>query len=156
MTHFGRRQAVGAVALEFMLLFPFVVAMLYAAAAYGIVFFSQYQLQSVADRAVSTALYVDRSAYAATELQGKVKERAEAAITELFKGEADALKTASVNCEVVDLSDEVEGVSRLELLRCTLKYDYKSNPIVPVMSFGMLGTFPPMPDELTAEASAAF
>ncbi|MBU58758.1 MAG: hypothetical protein CL543_07740 [Alcanivorax sp.] len=146
----------GAVALEFLMLFPFVVAMLYAAAAYGIVFFSQYQLQSVADRAVSAALYVDRSAHPANELPGEVKGRADKAVTELFKGQAEALKTASANCEVVDLSDEVEGASRLELLRCTLTYNYKANPIVPAMSFGMLGTFPPMPDELKAEASAAF
>ncbi len=138
------------------MLFPFVVAMLYAAAAYGIVFFAQYQLQNVADRAVATALYVDRSAYSAKDLPGEVKGRAGKTITELLKGQAGALKTASVNCAIVDLSDEVEGASRLELLRCTLTYDYKANPIVPMMSFGMLGTFPPMPDELKAEASAAF
>jgi len=146
----------GAVALEFLMLFPFVVAMLYGAAIYGIVFFSQYQLQSVADRAVATALYVDRSAYPADELEGKIKTRAEKTVAELFQGQAESLKTASVNCVVVDLSDEVEGAARLDLLRCTLTYNYKANPIVPAMSFGMLGTFPPMPDELKAEASAAF
>ena len=151
-----RRKLRGAVALEFLFLFPFVVALLYAAAAYGIVFFSQYQLQSVADRAVVTALYVDRSAYSADELEQKVKTRAEETVTELFAGQAESLKTASVNCVVVDLSDEVEGAARLDLLRCTLTYNYKAKPIVPAMSFGMLGTFPPMPDDLTAEANAAF
>ena len=42
------------------------------------------------------------------------------------------------------------------MIRCEVTYNYKENPIVPVMSFGMLGTFPPLPDTLTAEAYVAF
>ena len=43
----GRKQA-GAVALEFLMLFPFVVAMLYGAAVYGLTFFAQYRMQDAA------------------------------------------------------------------------------------------------------------
>ena len=142
----------GAVALEFLMLFPFVVAMLYGAAIYGIVFFSQYRLQSVVDRSVATALYVDRSAYAASELQNQVESRALNALSGLLAKQPEPLKSMSPGGGACG----VETVRGVEMLRCTLTYDYKSNPIVPVMSFGMLGTFPPMPDELTAEASAAF
>ena len=53
----GRKQA-GAVALEFLMLFPFVVAMLYGAAVYGLTFFAQYRMQDAVDNAVSTALYI--------------------------------------------------------------------------------------------------
>lgn len=131
------------------MLFPFVVAMLYGAAIYGIVFFSQYRLQNVVDRAVATALYVDRSAYAASDLQTQVENRANQALSALLSQQSSPLNASTGACVV----EEVSGV---EMLRCSLSYDQQGNPIVPLMSFGMLGTFPPLPDELKAEARAAF
>ncbi|MFP1677116.1 TadE/TadG family type IV pilus assembly protein [Alloalcanivorax sp. C16-2] len=146
------RRQIGAVALEFLMLFPFVVAMLYAAAIYGIVFFSQYRLQNVVDRSVSTALYVDRSAYAASDLQNQVESRARAVLLGLLQQQPEPLKSMSPGEDACG----VETIGGVEMLRCTLTYNYKAKPIVPVMSFGMLGTFPPLPDTLTAEAHAAF
>ncbi|WP_203105490.1 hypothetical protein [Alloalcanivorax marinus] len=141
--------------MEFLMLFPFVVAMLYGAAIYGIVFFSQYRLQSVVDRSVATALYVDRSAYATSELQTQVESRALNALSGLLAKQPEPLKSMSPGDGACGV-ETVGGVGGVEMLRCTLTYDYKANPIVPVMSFGMLGTFPPLPDTLTAEAHAAF
>lgn len=139
----------GAVALEFLMLFPFVVAMLYSAAIYGIVFFSQYRLQDMVDRAVSTALYVDRSAYDQVQLQARIEDRANQTLSALLSQQSSQLNASTGSCIV----EEVSGV---EMLRCSLSYDQQGNPIVPLMSFGMLGTFPPLPDELKAEARAAF
>ncbi|MBF1803401.1 TadE/TadG family type IV pilus assembly protein [Alloalcanivorax profundimaris] len=147
-----RSRALGSLSIEFLFLFPMVVGILYAAASYGMVFFSQYRLQSVVDRAVATALYVDRSAYSAAELQNQVEGRASDALNGLLLQQPEPLKSMSP----VDGACGVESVGGVEMLRCTLTYNYKANPIVPTMSFGMLGTFPPMPDELKAEAHAAF
>ena len=83
MSLLARRDAKGAVALEFLMLFPFVVGMLYASAIYGIVFFSQYRLQNVVDRAVATALYVDRSAFQGEQMEGAVVNRASQAMSEI-------------------------------------------------------------------------
>ena len=143
------RSCKGAVALEFLMLFPFVIAMLYGAAVYGIVFFSQYRLQNVVDRAVSTALYVDRSAYAASELQSQVENRANQTLSALLSQQPSPLKDSTGSCVV-------EDISGVEMLRCSLSYDQQGNPIVPLMSFGMLGRFPPLPNELKADARAAF
>ncbi len=147
-----RRGAQGAVALEFLMLFPFVVAMLYASAIYGIVFFSQYRLQNVVDRAVASALYVDRSAFQAEQMESAVVNRASQAMSGLLAtlpGPLSNLESGSSSCAV-------ETVGGVEMLRCSVTYNYAANPIVPVMSFGMLGTFPPLPDTLEAEARAAF
>ena len=155
----GRQHNTGVVALEFLLLFPFVIAMLYAAAIYALVFSSQYRLQNMAERAVTSALYVDRSAYAGNALGGEVVGRAQEVLAELQQRQTGPLKTVNVNCQVINLgeeSGESEDATKLELLRCRLTYNYKANPIVPAISFGALGTFPPLPDELTAEAHAAF
>ena len=141
----------GAVALEFLMLFPFVVAMLYGAAIYGIVFFSQYRLQSVVDRSVASALYVDRSSYGSSALQAQVESRAQTVLGGLLAEQPEPLKSMSS-----DGACGVETVGGVEMIRCTLTYNYKANPIVPVMSFGMLGSFPPLPDTLRAEARAAF
>lgn len=140
-------------ALEFLMLFPFVVAMLYASAIYGIVFFSQYRLQNVVDRAVATALYVDRSAFQGEQMEGAVVNRASQAMTGLLAtlpGPLSSLEDGGA------ASCAVEAVGGVEMLRCGVTYNYKENPIVPVMSFGLLGTFPPLPDTLEAEARAAF
>jgi Flp pilus assembly protein TadG len=77
-----QKQA-GAVALEFLLLFPFVIAMLYGAAVYGLTFFAQYRMQDAVDNAVSTALYIDRSALQGAALATSVTQRANTALAGL-------------------------------------------------------------------------
>mgnify|MGYP003136600672 CR=1 FL=1 len=134
------------------MLFPFVIAMLYASAVYGLVFFSQYRLQNAVDRAVASALYVDRSEFQGEEIQGEAITRATEVLDKLLAtlpGPLGALEDGASICEPAS-ADEVE------MIRCQVTYSYKENPIVPVMSFGLLGTFPPLPDTLEAEAHAAF
>jgi len=137
------------------MLFPFVVAMLYASAIYGIVFFSQYQLQNVVDRAVATALYVDRSADHEDKggLKNVVEGRGNSVVADLLSRLPDPVSGAQGTEDGFCGTTEVGGV---EMLRCSVTYNYAENPIVPVMSFGMLGNFPPLPDTLRAEAHAAF
>ena len=78
----GRYPESGAVALEFLMLFPFVVAMLYGSAVYGLTFFAQYRMQSAVDGAVETALYLDRSRFS-DNLGSAVTTRANTALAAL-------------------------------------------------------------------------
>lgn len=149
-----RRKATGAVALEFLMLFPFVVAMLYGAAVYGLTFFAQYRMQDAVDTAVSTALYLDRSNTESDELATAVSQRANetllALVDELPERWKGNLSVAS-QCGLETITGGVE------MLRCSLVYpNYQTNPVVPVLSFGMLGDFPPLPAQLDVEARAAF
>lgn len=134
------------------MLFPFVIAMLYASAVYGLVFFSQYRLQNVVDRAVASALYVDRSAMQGEALQGEAIKRA----TEVMGGLLATLPGPLGSLEEGASICEPASAGEVDMIRCEVIYNYKESPIVPVMSFGMLGTFPPLPDTLTAEAYVAF
>ncbi|HAR60250.1 MAG TPA: hypothetical protein DCS18_08625, partial [Alcanivorax sp.] len=89
--------------MEFLMLFPFVVAMLYASAIYGIVFFSQYRLQNVVDRAVATALYVDRSAFQGEQMESAVINRASQAMSGLLAtlpGPLSSLEDGASSCAV--------------------------------------------------------
>ena len=146
------RKVSGAVALEFLLLFPFVVAMLYGAAVYGLTFFAQYRMQDAVDNAVSTALYVDRSALQGAALATSVTQRANTALTGLVAELPPSLRDLNA-----DGACSMETVGGIEMLHCRLVYpNYQTNPGVPALSFGMLGEFPPLPDRLDAEARAAF
>ena len=144
----------GAVALEFLMLFPFVIAMLYGAAVYGLTFFAQYRMQAAVDTAVSTALYVDRSDNEASNIGTAVTQRANTALAGLVAQLPETLRDNLNTASACGLETIAGGVV---VLRCSLVYpNYQTNPIVPVLSFGMLGDFPPLPAQLDVDARAAF
>ena len=147
-----RHREDGAVALEFLMLFPFVVAMLYGAAVYGLTFFAQYRMQDAVDSAVATALYIDRSEQETGELATAVTQRANAALAALVAQLPQGLSGLDTESACA-----LETVGGIEMLHCNLVYpDYQSNPIVPALDFGMLGRFPPLPARLNVDARAAF
>ncbi len=148
----GRHQQFGAVALEFIMLFPFVVAMLYGAAVYGLTFFAQYRMQNAVDTAVATALYLDRSAYESEALSAAVTQRANSALAGLVAELPQSLRNLNT-----DSACALETVGGIEMLRCELVYsNYAANPVAPALDFGMLGEFPPLPAQLDVDARAAF
>src|SRR5699024_6675487 len=51
----------GVIALEFLLLFPIVIALVYAAAVYGVVFSWQVRMQIAVDRSTAAVMHLDRS-----------------------------------------------------------------------------------------------
>lgn len=145
---------VGAVALEFLFLFPLVVAMLYAAASYGVVFFSKYEMQSAVDQAVASALRIDRTRYQEDNLGDQLESTASKVMTQAIAGLSKRVQDSMEAEGVAGCALEASG--GLELLRCSMTFKYSDAPLVPRMSFGFLGEFPPMPDSLGVEAAVAF
>ena len=145
------RSSRGSVALEFLLLFPMVVAMLYGAAAYGILFFGKYEMQSVVDRAVSSTLRVDRNRYSAAELSGQIESTANTALAQGWASKSQRLRAG---VEITGNECQVDGTG--SFLVCTLSRNNIAEPMVPQLTFGFLGKFPPMPDTMSAEATMAF
>lgn len=148
------KRSTGAVALEFLFLFPLVVAMLYAAASYGVVFFSKYEMQSAVDQAVASALRIDRTRYQQDDLGDQLLGTASTVMTQAIAGLSKRVRD-SMEAEGV-AGCELEASGGLELLRCSMTLKYSEAPLVPRMSFGFLGEFPPMPDSLGVEAAVAF
>ena len=147
----GRYPESGAVALEFLMLFPFVVAMLYGSAVYGLTFFAQYRMQSAVDGAVETALYLDRSRFS-DNLGSAVTTRANTALAALVAQLPPSLRDLDTSAACA-----LEPVGGVEMLHCRLVYpNYQTNPVVPALDFGMLGEFPPLPAQLDVDARAAF
>lgn len=148
-----RRRENGAVAFEFLFLFPFIVAILYAAGYYSIVFAWQYQMQNVVDKAVSEALYLDRNTTStdlATAMQGRAQLRLEALVASGM--------SASVRDKVgADSACTVE-VDTLTVVQCRLAMSAETiEGLLPSVSFGLLGEFPPAPPRgIGATAQLAF
>ncbi|QIB52925.1 TadE/TadG family type IV pilus assembly protein [Pseudomonas sp. OIL-1] len=148
-----RQNQEGVVALEFLFVFPLVLAMLYAAAAYGVLFFSKYEMQSIVDRAAATALRIDRNRYSESSLGEKLVATASAVMTQgrttLSARLQEGIKDDGSGCAI-------SPVGELQLMRCSMTLNNREPPIVPQLGFGLLGQFPPMPVSLTVEASIAF
>ncbi|MEX2474741.1 TadE/TadG family type IV pilus assembly protein [Marinobacter sp.] len=146
------RSEKGTVALEFLLLFPLVIAMLYGATTYGILFFGKYEMQSVVDQAASSALRVDRARYSADDLSGQIVATANTTLEQGWASKSQRLRAGAEitgdECKVGDPPDN--------FLTCTLSRDNKAEPMVPQLTFGFLGKFPPMPETMSAEATMAF
>lgn len=60
-----KKMEKGAVAFEFIILFPFVIGLIYAAAVYGALFSWQVRMQVAVDRATASVMRLDRSGTAA-------------------------------------------------------------------------------------------
>ena len=148
----------GVVALEFLVLFPLIIAMLYAAATYGIVFFAKYKMQGAVGTAVSAALYVDRSRYksdaegdTSSALKTAVEARAKAALVA-------AVSQLSLPGLQTENACDTKNINGVEMIQCTLTYTHEQvGKLVPIISFGWLGQFPPLPlNGLQVRASTAF
>ncbi|TBW51844.1 hypothetical protein EZI54_16520 [Marinobacter halodurans] len=143
----------GAVALEFLLLFPFIVATLYAAASYSVLFFNQYRMQDAVTQAANLSLTIDRSSYQADQLKGVVESRSSQALDSLLGTLPDRFRKA-VQPDLTGCT--VGTVSNVEMLRCSVGIAGGDSSLLPLISFGWLGQFPPMPSRLQAEAFVAF
>lgn len=124
----------GVVALEFLLLFPVVISLVYAAAVYGVVFSWQVQMQLAVDRSTAAVMHLDRSS------SDDVSAVAVAKATAALGPAALRLRTIenATPCDV----DEV-------LVTCKLS---KS---VDGLQIKLWGGFPPLPPSGVIEATAS-
>lgn len=146
----GVGRSRGVVALEFLLVFPLIVAMVYGSAAYGVVFFQKYQLQKAVDRATSSVMSLDRSQFsdgAGQQAVARASETLEFLVSEL----SDSLvsRSAQRGCSV----GSAGGVS---LVECRVVASGQPSPFVPQLKFGFLGKFPPLPDSIEVKSAVAF
>ena len=145
----------GVVAIEFALLFPVVAALIYGAAVYAVFFNYQIQMQSVVDQAASSVLHLDRNQLPAAQVAGAVEGRAnvllEHLVIDLPRRLSERLDSEATGCRL--WSGEQNGVL-LTMMQCDIQA--AGEQLLPTLSFGMLGQFPPLPEHLRASARIAF
>lgn len=151
----ARKGVAGAVAFEFLILFPFVIGLIYSAAVYGVLFSWQVRMQIAVDRSSAAVMRLDRngtndpSAAALTLANNSMKE----GLVPEFMGDLSA--AACYQPEGID--DQVA---------CTLKIALKdggcagglgaTSTAKGLNAMGFFGGFPPMPDCLEATAKVTY
>lgn len=149
----------GAVALEFLLLFPLIFSLIYAAGVYGILFSWQVRMQIAVDRATASVMRLDRSSTSTPSAAAL-----ELAIKSLIDGEGNSVMAP-------EFMGTLSGADKVcyevdQQVACTLKIVLKEGGCGDEFgatgtakgpgSLGFLGGFPPMPDCLKATAKVAY
>ncbi|MEQ9547822.1 MAG: pilus assembly protein [Marinobacter sp.] len=140
----------GVVALEFLMVFPLILAMVYGSAAYGVVFYQKYQLQNAVDKAASSVMSLDRSQFDEGAAEQAVT-RATEALELLMSGLPESLVSRSG-----DRGCSVDSAGSVSLLECRVLASGQESPFVPQLTFGFLGKFPPLPESIEVKSAVAF
>lgn len=128
----------GVVALEFIILFPFIFALVYAAAVYGLVFSWQVQMQIAVDRSTAAVMHLDRSS--TSDPKTSALSLANQAMEKFRPSFIDGEDETAARCFIDDPESD-------NFVKCRI-----TKPIDSSLKIGYV----PLPDELTATASVAY
>src|SRR5690625_1186614 len=131
----------GVVLLEFLFLFPFVIALVYAAAVYGLVFSWQVQMQIAVDRSTAAVMHLDRSS--TSDPETSALSLANQAMEKFRPSFIDGEDETAARC-FIDSDPEPESS---DFVKCEI-----TKPIDRSLKIGYV----PLPDKLTATASVAY
>lgn len=136
----------GVVALEFIILFPFIFALVYAAAVYGLVFSWQVQMQIAVDRSTAAVMHLDRSSTSnpessALSLANQAMERFRPSF---INGEDETAARCFIDPEPESSESELESS------------DFVKCEITKLIDGSLKIGYVPLPDKLTATASVAY
>lgn len=127
----------GVVALEFIILFPFIFALVYAAAVYGLVFSWQVQMQIAVDRSTAAVMHLDRSS--TSDPETSALSLANQAMEKFRPSFINGEDETAARCFIDPESDN--------FVKCEI-----TKPIDRSLKIGYV----PLPDKLTATASVAY
>jgi|SRR5690554_580409 len=157
-----RRSVLGVISLEFLLVFPLLIALLYAGLVYGILFFHKVQMQRAVDMASSAVYSLDRRNF--STYSDKVVTHSKDVLDRMVASLPERIRTKLTTQTCAPDGGNADMV----MLKCTLvagNVDPEScgsneadtgSPFLPQLSIGPLGDFPPQPKCLKAVAAVTF
>jgi len=158
-TKFGslNGRQVGVVSLEFILIFPLIIGLLYASLVYGTLFSSKVKLQRVVDAAVTSVYYLDRrdlNTADDADFGQKVLRQSVGALGLGASNLSGMLEVSSSECETIDSGEP----SRVVMLECSITVNPAGgkSAFLPQINMSFLGNFPPQPATLSAKAAVTF
>ncbi|WP_286816085.1 TadE/TadG family type IV pilus assembly protein [Marinobacter sp. UBA3607] len=138
----------GVVALEFLMVLPLLVGLLYAGLVYGVLFFHKLEMQRAVDIAATAVFSLDRRQHA--EFGSNAVAHSQSALGGLSAQLPARIRNHIIKEECLDRSE-----GGVEMLVCELTVS-SSEPFLPQLNLGYLGSFPPQPSELSVKAAVAF
>jgi len=157
-----RRSVLGVISLEFLLVFPLLIALLYAGLVYGILFFHKVQMQRAVDAASSAVYSLDRRDH--TNYSDKVTDHSNDVLDKMVANLPERIRT---KLKIKTCAPD-GGNADMVMLKCTLvagsvnpescgsEEADAGSPFLPQLSIGPLGDFPPQPKCLKAVAAVTF
>lgn len=139
----------GVVSLEFVFIFPIMVALVYGAAGYGVLFFNKAQMQVAVDRAAAAVFGLDR------RVSDSFADDASEYSNQVLDVLSQKLPSATGD-RIVQKGCAVTSENGVELLECTITAAAGDSSFLPQINVLGLGRFPPLPDELTTRSVVAF
>jgi hypothetical protein len=148
-----KRYIRGAVALEFLLLFPLIVSLIYAAGIYGVLFSWQVQMQQAVDRSTGAVMALDRSSTSEPDVAAVALATAALGRMDLsFLGSVPASEVCSFEAGTPDVIVCRLGVPMEGGCPANMAVAGANKP----KQLGFFDGFPPLPDCLMASSSVAF
>lgn len=138
------KAAKGVITLEFLMIFPMVVGLLYGAAGYGTLFFTKYQMQTAVDRAAGSAFSLDRRD--TQDFVAAVETYSNTVLDRLL----DTLPPLAVDRLVRQGCQFNLSTSMLE---CFAEADGTMSAFIPQVTFFGLGAFPPLPEKVIVRSA---
>lgn len=157
-----RRSMLGVISLEFLLVFPLLIALLYAGLVYGILFFHKVQMQRAVDMASSAVYSLDRRNF--STYSDKVVTHSMDVLDRMVVSLPERIRTKLTTQTCAPDGSNADMV----MLKCTLVAGNVNpescgsdeadtgSPFLPQLSIGPLGDFPPQPKCLKAVAAVTF
>jgi Flp pilus assembly protein TadG len=149
LANIGRKQR-GAAAIEFALLFVLFFSVFYALVSYAIAMMLKESFQHAAEEGARSAIAVDSLAYASSSAyHAAVEPRVRTTVGNSLTWLPQAVKT-----QVLGVSNgNVQLAWSGDRLTVTVVYTgYTSNPMMPILTFPVIGAVPQLPANLAGKA----
>lgn len=146
-----RGHQTGAAAIEFALLFTLFFVVFYALVSYAIVMLLQQGLEHAAEEGARAAIAVDPLAYTSTSayLSNGIQPQVKSTVATALDWLPSKAKTKVLGINNGNVTATMSG----DVLTVTLTYaSYASDPLLPVLTFPVIGQVPQVPTDLTGKA----
>ena len=143
----------GSVAIEFLLAFPLFFTLFYAIVSYGIIMTLDQSLTEASKEGARAAIKADPTAYAdPVDYQNQVTDLARAAVAQSLSWLPAAQKDVILG--TAPAYDKIQVALNGSRITVTLTYPYAQHPLLPILTFPVIGNIPSVPDNLIVYADA--
>lgn len=147
----SRSHQQGATAIEFALVLPVFLAVVYAMVSYALVFMLTQSFTYASEDALRAALAVDCTGLTAQQC---VNDQITPAVRTQVATTLDWLPADVKSVVVGSNGDQVSVSCTADTCTVEVRYDnYTTNPMIPIITLPGIGNIPQVPDDLVGRAS---
>lgn len=146
-----RQSQKGGTAIEFALVFPIFLALIYAMISYALVFMLTQSFTYASEDALRAALSVDCTGISSADcINNRITPTVRSQVASSLAWLPDDVRSIVVG----DSGDKVSVSCSSNTCTVEVRYaNYRSNPMIPLLNLPGIGTVPKVPQDLVGRAS---